>query len=231
MFKITHYYDNHNFDFSFLSRFPLNNNPVIKFLVESGFYSISQCPEELSFLINSFSFEEINHVLLALSNLSYNSLTQMNLLVEMIVLNQFSQGISLYSVTQMNIALQTFNLYSLRKQITRQELAKLIRDNNHLIHSGKGQYIHASKLLYVCYRRKKATSDLLIALDKLIKNNEIIDGKMAYDTLKFHCDSLFLLNPYALYGFIECFKHQNISYNQDKFGIIIYQQKKHIQKI
>ena len=139
MFKITHYYDNHNFDFSFLSRFPLNNNPVIKFLVESGFYSISQCPEELSFLINSFSFEEINHVLLALSNLSYNSLTQMNLLVEMIVLNQFSQGISLYSVTQMNIALQTFNLYSLRKQITRQELAKLIRDNNHLIHSGKGQ--------------------------------------------------------------------------------------------
>ena len=230
MFKITHYYNNQNFDFSFLSNFSINNDSVIKFLIKRGFYSLSQCPEELSFLVESFPFEQVDYVLSTLTNLSYNSFTHMNQLIEMIVLNQFSQGISVYSVTQMNNALQTFNLYFSRKQITRRELAKLIRDNNYLIHSGKGQYIHASKLLYVCYRRKKATSDLLIALDNLIKENNKIDGRVAYDLLKFQCASLSLSNPYALYGFIECFKPQNMSYNQDKFGIIIYQQKKHTPK-
>ena len=62
MIKITHYYDNQNFDFSFLLNFPINNNPVIKFLVDRGFYSLSQCPEELNFLIEYFLFEQVDYL-------------------------------------------------------------------------------------------------------------------------------------------------------------------------
>ena len=62
MFNITHYYDKQYFDFSFLSNSSINKDPVIQFLIKRGFYSLSQCPEELNFLIEYFLFEQVDYL-------------------------------------------------------------------------------------------------------------------------------------------------------------------------
>ena len=227
MLKITHYYDNYQFNFSFLSNHPFNNNPIIKKLITDGYFTSFQCPEDLSYLLSYFSFEQVHSALSCITNTAYNSFNHMNQLIEAIVLNEFENGISVYSTLQMETALNIFNHFSTDKKVCRQGLAKLIRNNNQLIHSGRGQYIHASKLLYICYQRKKATSDLLTAFENLMNLNSILDGQKAFDLLKHQCSLLNICNQYALYGFVECFKPMSIIYTQDKIGVISYRQKKH----
>ena len=225
MIKVTCTYDTDKFNFSFITKHPANEDTIIKYLVENGYFSIHQCPNDLSFLLNKFTINQINCTFLALSSLSYSSLKHMNQIIETIVLNEFPSGISVYSKTQMKLALELFNQISFHKISKRKKLARLIRDTNNLIHSGRGMYIHASNLLFVCHQKEKATNELLVALEVLVKKQTQIDGQKAFEMLLQLCDNLNLSNQYALYGFVQCFKPKSLLYTHDRIGIITYTQK------
>lgn len=227
MTKITFTYSTNNLDFSFTMNHPINTSTIVNFLVRSGFFSLSQCPDDMSFLTIHFSHQMINETFTNISNLSFSSFKYKKQLVELVILNYFPCGINTYSNAQMQKAIRLIHDHSSQKIENRKELSKIIRDSNELIHADRGVYIHISKLLYFCYKRKKATSILLVAITNLVKEKKIIDGQEAYKMLYHQCASLNLVNQYALYGFVECFKPSSINYSQDKIGNIIYQQTKH----
>lgn len=227
MTKVTCTYNISNFNFSLITKHPINDDVIIKQLVEDGYFSTFQCPDDLSYLLNKFTINQINTTLSTLSSLIYSSLRQMNHIIETIVLNEFPNGISVYSKTQMKLTLELFNQISFHKITNRKKLAKLIRDSNNLIHSGRGMYIHASNLLFICHQKEKATNELLVALELLVKKQIQIDGQKAFESLQQLCNNLNLSNQYALYGFVQCFKPKSFFYSQDRIGIITYQQKTH----
>ena len=227
MTKVTCTYNISNFNFSLITKHPINDDVIIKQLVEDGYFSTFQCPDDLSYLVNKFTIDQINTTLSTLSSLTYSSLRQMNHIIETIVLNEFPNGISVYSKTQMKLTLELFNQISFHKITNRKKLAKLIRDSNNLIHSGRGMYIHASNLLFICHQKEKATNELLIALELLVKKQMQMDGQKAFENLQQLCNNLNLSNQYALYGFVQCFKPKSFFYSQDRIGIITYQQKTH----
>ena len=227
MTKVTCTYNISNFNFSFITKHPINDDVIIKQLVEDGYFSTFQCPDDLSYLLTKFSINQINHTLSILSDFSYHSLKHMSHILETIVLNEFTNGISVYSKTQMKLALDLFNQISFHKITKRKNLAKLIRNTNNLIHSEKGMYIHASNLLFVCHQKEKTTNELLVALETLVKKQVQIDSQKAFESLEQLCNNLNLSNQYALYGFVQCFKPKSFLYSQDRIGIITCQQKTH----
>ena len=227
MFKITYFYNTSNLNFSFTTNHPINTTPIIKFLISKGFFSLSQCPEDMSFLTYHFSHQTISKTFTDISNLSFTSFRYKKQLAELVILNYFPDGINTYSNVQMQKAVQLIHDHSSQKIESRKESSKIIRDSDELIHTDRGVYIHVSKLLHFCYQRKKATSILLVAITNLVKEKKIIDGQEAFKMLYHQCARLNLVNQYALYGFVECYKPSSINYSQDKIGNIIYQQTKH----
>ena len=141
MTKVTCTYNISNFNFSLITKHPINDDVIIKQLVADGYFSTFQCPDDLSYLLNKFTIDQINTTLSTLSSLTYSSLRQMNHIIETIVLNEFPNGISVYSKTQMKLTLELFNQISFHKITKRKKLAKLIRDTNNLIHSGRGNLL------------------------------------------------------------------------------------------
>lgn len=69
MTKVTCTYNISNFNFSLITKHPINDDVIIKQLVEDGYFSTFQCPDDLSYLLNKFTINQINTTLSTLSPL------------------------------------------------------------------------------------------------------------------------------------------------------------------
>ena len=77
MTKVTCTYNISNFNFSLITKHPINDDVIIKQLVEDGYFSTFQCPDDLSYLLNKFTINQINTTLSTLSTL-HNDFTELS---------------------------------------------------------------------------------------------------------------------------------------------------------
>ena len=222
MVQLTCKYDLKKCDFSFTMNNKINSNPVIKYLIKNGIYCCSQCPEDISFLLNVFPIDSINAAFESIENFRIHPKLPKNQIIELIIKNHFPYGINTYSSNDMKHFSTLFSSYASQPNIERKKLSKYLRDSKEIICIDRGKYAHVNQLQQLCYHNKKAVNDLLTALEELILEKNIISGREAFLTLHAQCKKLNLTNQYALYGFIKWIKLKNISHIQNQIGQITY---------
>lgn len=161
-------------DFSFTMNNPINSNDVIKYLVSNGIYCCSQCPENISFLLEIFPIEIINSCFSKIESFKLSPTLPKVQLIELIVKNYFQQGINTYSKLDMNKLMSLFCSVRNDPNISRTDLSKLIRSSKEMIYYDRGCYIHINHLQQLCYQNKKTVSDLLAVLYSQLFVKEIL---------------------------------------------------------
>ena len=180
MLKFTYTYNPIQLDFSFTMNHPVNNNPIIQHFIKNGVYCLSQCPDDVSFLLDLFPLELVHQTLLTITNFKLSSSLNKIQTVEILVKNHFPNGINTYSKNQMEYLLILFLKTHPIGNYTRLSLAKLLRRSNELILCNRGCYIHINALQQLCYNKKKVVRTILTTLASSINKLETLHGKEAY---------------------------------------------------